>query len=211
VSNNALIPADQAVDLVEQANAIRGLVTQIRQDVVEIGRRLTKCRDDVGHGNWCVWVETEFSWSERTALNYMRVFKLAQSKSANFADLSLPTSALYLLAAPSTPTEVQNEFIERAEAGEVIKLAEVRTRIAASAKTDAPISSKRMPPAAKTLEKFSTASGLLLTVTHNLDDLILPDDFSSASALIALSEIADAAAHFRRFQKRLAAALKAAS
>src|SRR5262249_172303 len=77
-----------------------------------------------GHGNWLPWLNREFGWTDDTALNFMRVYEL--SKSRNFRDLSLPLSALYLLAAPSTPQEARDEIIERAQAGETIPVAEAK-------------------------------------------------------------------------------------
>ena len=81
-------------------------------DVIEIGRRLAECKEHVGHGGWLPWLEREFGWKERTAQNFMQVHALA-SKSAKFADLNVDVSALYLIAAPSTPEEVRTEVIER--------------------------------------------------------------------------------------------------
>jgi hypothetical protein len=88
------------------------------EDVVEIGRRLVACQDIVDHGDWLSWLDREFSWSEATARNYMRLYELAQAKSVNFADLNLPVSALYLIAAPNTPAETCDELLDRAAAGE---------------------------------------------------------------------------------------------
>jgi hypothetical protein len=51
---------------------------------------------------WLPWLDREFGWDERTALNFMRVHQLV-GKNEKFSDLSLPVSGLYLLAAPSTP------------------------------------------------------------------------------------------------------------
>jgi hypothetical protein len=52
------------------------------------------------------WIEAEFEMAERTARNFMNVAERYASKSATVADLA-PT-ALYELAAPSTPEEVVN-------------------------------------------------------------------------------------------------------
>src|SRR5262245_41804252 len=93
--------ATSAQALTEHAAEIRRLGRRVAADVIEIGRRLTECKRLCGHGNWLPWLDREFGWEESTALNHMRVHEL--SKSANFADLSLPISGLYLLAAPSTP------------------------------------------------------------------------------------------------------------
>src|SRR5262245_24389369 len=87
--------------LAEHAAEIRRLGKRVVEDVIQIGRRLSECKRIVGHGNWLPWLEREFRWTDDTALNFMRVYEL--SKSRNFRDLSLPVSALYLLAAPSTP------------------------------------------------------------------------------------------------------------
>ena len=45
---------------------------------------------------------------------------------------TLPRSVLYLLARPSTPDEVREEAIERAEAGERLTLAEVKEKVEAA-------------------------------------------------------------------------------
>src|SRR5262249_4696146 len=60
------------------------------------------------------------------------------SKSANFADLKLPVSALYLLAAPSTSEKVREEVLERAKAGEAMSLAEVKEIISDHEDEDEP-------------------------------------------------------------------------
>ena len=96
---------------------------------IEIGRRLHACRWLTRHGNWADWLRTELGFSEQTALNLIRLYEMAKTKSKNFVDLNVPLSALYLLAAPSTPAEAVDEVFERAERGEVIELAEVRETV----------------------------------------------------------------------------------
>jgi hypothetical protein len=115
--------------LVEHAKAIRTLGQRVVGDVIEIGRRLTEAKKLCGHGNWLPWLKREFGWAENTALNFMRVHALSL-KSANFADLSLPISGLYQLAAPSTPPEVVDEMIDRARSGERVTHAEIAQAIA---------------------------------------------------------------------------------
>jgi hypothetical protein len=66
----------------------------------------------------------------------MRVYEFSKSKSANFADLNLPISALYLLGAPSTPEPVRDEILERAKMGRV-KHEEVKEAITAAKATGA--------------------------------------------------------------------------
>jgi hypothetical protein len=76
-------------------------------------------RDLCGHGGWLPWLEKEFDWSEMTATRYMNLYALSL-KSNTVLDLDFPLGALYLLAARSTPPEVVDNIIERAEAGEEI-------------------------------------------------------------------------------------------
>ena len=95
--------------------AIRQLGKQTIANVIEIGRHLTECKDLVGHRNFGCWLDREFGWAERSAQNFMSVFGLSKSKNANFADLDLPVSAIYLLAAPGTPDQARDEIIERAQ------------------------------------------------------------------------------------------------
>jgi hypothetical protein len=113
--------------LTKHAEAIRSLGKRVVADVIKIGEHLTEAKEICGHGNWLPWLDREFAWKERSARNFMRVFEL--SKSATVADLDIPVRALYLLAAPSTPTPVVEKVIERAKAGEKIGVTEVKDAI----------------------------------------------------------------------------------
>lgn len=114
--------------LAEHVAAIRALGKQTVENVIEIGRRLTECKKIVGHGNWGCWLDREFAWSERSGQRFMQVFKLA--KTDKLAELDLPVSALYLLAAaPETVRKARDEIIERAKAGESVSVAEVKRTI----------------------------------------------------------------------------------
>jgi hypothetical protein len=66
------------------------------EGIVLIGQWLTEAKARLKHGQWLPWLETEFGWAERTARNFMQVH--AAFKSANFADLEIDVSALYLIA-----------------------------------------------------------------------------------------------------------------
>jgi len=112
--------------LAENAESIRKLRERVIGDVIEIGRRLSECKKLLGHGNWLPWIEREFRWSERTARNYILVYELALSKSENFADIAIDVSAVYLLAAPSTPEDARTEVLRRGETGEALPHAEVK-------------------------------------------------------------------------------------
>ena len=135
IAPDKLLPAARgrrraAAELAEHATEIRRLHEQALEDAAEIGVRLIECKKLCAHGQWLGWLEREFGWSDRTALNFIHIYELKQSKSEKFSDLSLPISALYLLAAPSTPEAAKTEVITRAGAGQVT-VAEVKSIIKA--------------------------------------------------------------------------------
>src|SRR5262245_17802923 len=74
--------------LAENAEEIRKLGKRAGADVIEIGRRLTEMKKICGHGNWLPWLQREFGWTNRQALNYMRVHELSL-KFENFSDLRI--------------------------------------------------------------------------------------------------------------------------
>jgi hypothetical protein len=142
------ITTDPVLD--EHANAIRGLRSRIVSDVAEIGCRLSAVKPIVGHGNWLPWLDTEFGWTEQTALNFIRCHEfvegLSNSKSVLNLVLSLPVSVVYMLAAPSTPGPVRDEIMERAKNGPVT-VAEVKSKIAAAKGCKQPAAKNRVRPA----------------------------------------------------------------
>jgi hypothetical protein len=119
--------ADQA--LAEHADSIRKLGSRVIADAIEIGRRLSECKQIVGHGNWLPWLKREFRWSERTARNFISVYEFVRRKSANLADLAIDISSVYLLAAPSTPDQAREAVLSRLESGEALSLAEVKRAV----------------------------------------------------------------------------------
>jgi hypothetical protein len=112
--------------LAAAAARIRTLRKGLIADVIEIGRVLSECKALLVHGQWIAWLNREFQWSERTARNFIASYELAKNESANFADLNLNISSVYLLAAPSTPTKARAEVTRRAQAGESPTYGDVR-------------------------------------------------------------------------------------
>ncbi|MGF1523898.1 MAG: DUF3102 domain-containing protein [Leptolyngbyaceae cyanobacterium] len=103
----------------QKTGEIRERLRRSAQDIWEIGQRLVEVRAQLKHGQFESWLKNEFGWSRRTAYNFIGVYE-AFRESASFAQIDIATSALYLLAAPSTPQSIREEFIERAERGEKI-------------------------------------------------------------------------------------------
>jgi hypothetical protein len=121
---DARLPAPDP--LAQHAEAIRAAGTPIISDVIEIGRHLVEAKKICGQGNWLAWLEEEFRWTNRTALNFMHVYEMASHSKRISNDLDLPLSSLYLLASPSTPEAVRHDVIERATSGEEFSHAEVK-------------------------------------------------------------------------------------
>ena len=102
----------------QRTSEIKERIQRSAQGIIEIGARLSEVRSRLEGNSFDGWLKTEFDWSRRTAYNFIGVHE--QFGRANFAQLDIAASALYLLAAPSTPPEAREEAIERAEAGEKI-------------------------------------------------------------------------------------------
>jgi hypothetical protein len=109
--------------LCETADRIRMRMSRTGKDIVEIGRELIEVKERIGHGKFLPWIDREFGMSEWTARNFMRVAD--RFKSGIIPDL--PATVLYALADRDTPEEVCTEITERAAAGEIVTVDDVRT------------------------------------------------------------------------------------
>lgn len=101
----------------QQTGEIKALMKRTAQDIVEIGQKLVKVKEKLGHGRFGAWLEAEFEWSIQTAKRFMNVAAAFQNQ--QFVDFIAP-SALYELAAPSIPSIARDEALARAKAGESI-------------------------------------------------------------------------------------------
>lgn len=71
--------------------------------ILEIGKRLVEAKEQLSHGEWLPWLEEKVAFSERSAQQYMRLWK-EYGKSATVADLGV-RKALVLLALPESERE----------------------------------------------------------------------------------------------------------
>jgi len=101
----------------QQTGEIRGLMKRTAQGIVEIGQKLIEVKEKLGHGRFLGWLQAEFAWTDETARRFMNV---AQEFGRIPQLVDFAPSALYILAAPSTPKTAREEAIARAEAGESI-------------------------------------------------------------------------------------------
>lgn len=105
----------------QRAERIRQRNQTIALNVWENGRDFYEAQQELAqhrHGCFQEWAEAETGYSIRTVYNFIRVYRTFNH--ANFAQLNFAPSALYMLAAPSTPADAVEEAIERAENGERI-------------------------------------------------------------------------------------------
>ncbi|MBW4506272.1 MAG: DUF3102 domain-containing protein [Scytonematopsis contorta HA4267-MV1] len=104
--------------VMQHTNDIKALMRRTCEDIIRIGQKLLEVKQFLGHGNFMSWLKSEFNWSMSIATKYMQVAK--QFKTVNFTNLNITASALYLIAAPSTPDIVRAEVLNRASCGESI-------------------------------------------------------------------------------------------
>lgn len=108
----------------QRTGEIKERLRRTAQDVWEVGQKLIEVRMQLQHGQFEGWLSAEFGWSRRTAYNFINVYE-AFSESANFAQLDIATSALYKLAAPSTPKSIRQHFLDKAQQGDKITHKEI--------------------------------------------------------------------------------------
>lgn len=122
----AALDSETRIVVQQRTSEIKALMKRAASDIIEIGQKLIEVKARLGHGNFRPWLKIEFDWSQDTAHNFMNV----ASKFGNFPNLDgMAPSALYLLAAPSTPEEARAEAVALAEQGEPITYSRARELI----------------------------------------------------------------------------------
>ncbi|UPJ49904.1 DUF3102 domain-containing protein [Bradyrhizobium sp. 200] len=123
--------------LADITGRIRSAEKQSVANIVEIGRLLELAKEALEHGAFLPWLQSEFAWSERSALNYRRVFHFAEAlkkgkfgRKRDIATLDLTLSALYDLADLANDAVAMPDIF-RDEVLALIKLA-LKTRVSRS-------------------------------------------------------------------------------
>ena len=105
----------------QYTSEIKDLMRLTAENIISIGQKLTLVKSQLGHGSFQKWLRTEFEWSEQTARQFMQVYRWSSTiENKNLVFSELGTSALYLLAAPSTPPEAREEILGLVDGGEKI-------------------------------------------------------------------------------------------
>ncbi|NCC37075.1 MAG: DUF3102 domain-containing protein, partial [Chloroflexia bacterium] len=139
-----MLDTETRIVVQQRTGEIKGLMRKAAQDIIDIGQKLIDVNGRLPGAQFDAWLSAEFAWSRRTAFNFIGVTR--QFGSANFALDHVAPSALYLLAAPSTPDEAREEALARAATGEPIThktakaiIEEVRQPPASAALDEAPL------------------------------------------------------------------------
>jgi hypothetical protein len=137
------LPIEIRADAKAAAERIR---ERFRHAYLQAGLDLIATKKALGHGHFVAWLKAEFDMTERSAERYMQCARWAEDKSDILSELT--PSAVYQLAAPSTPPAVQEAVLLRAAAGERVKVAEIN-RLIADARQEARDEQRRAEDAAR--------------------------------------------------------------
>lgn len=152
----------------EQARELKERLQRSAQDIWEIGQKLAQVRSHLKQrGQFESWLKAEFDLSRRTAYNFINVYESFR-ESANFAQSNIATSALYLLASPSTPLAIRNQFIQQASTGAKITYQDIREAVSKEKLKRSPVSSQLEPKMPATTRNSPGAITAKLTVTEAL-------------------------------------------
>ncbi len=111
--------------LEEEYTSLRHLLRRTAQDLVTIGHRLTSVKEGLAHQEFLVFIAA-LGLSRPTAYRWMAAANAAIGCSHVE---NIETSALYALSAKTTPDEVREAFLARADAGHRVTLQEVQTTL----------------------------------------------------------------------------------
>ncbi len=97
---------------------IKNRLRRCAQDIYVIGYNLCQIKQKLKHGEFRIWLKTEFDWSVSAANKFMHVSQRFHLD--DLEEVEISPSALYMLAAPSTPQEVRTQALNKAKEGQTI-------------------------------------------------------------------------------------------
>lgn len=109
----------------EQYGTLRHLLTRTTHDLVTIGRILEDVKGGLAHQEFLAFIDA-LGLSRATAYRWMAAASIAVG--CSHVENVEPT-ALYALAAKSTPEEVRTDFLAQADAGHRVTLQEVQATL----------------------------------------------------------------------------------
>lgn len=121
LSGPAIKRCESAVERIDK------LQRRMSGDIITIGSELLAVKERLEHGQFGEWIKHHFGWSQPTASRMMQAADAF--KSFNLNNLTIDTSALYLLSSDKCPDELRESMLERAEKGERITHAKVKEEL----------------------------------------------------------------------------------
>ncbi len=119
VEESKIVQEELIVSKIQQSKELA--MNTFFQCALEIGKCLTDAKSIIKHGEWTNWLKERVQFSERTAQNYMKIYKETEAngspllKTQAFADLGY-AQVLEIL---SLPGEMQEEFLTLHDAREM--------------------------------------------------------------------------------------------
>ena len=111
----------------------KSCLKRMAQDIVELSQIAHEYHTEFGYQDYIVWVKEDLGLSETYGKNILNVYK---NFGAQCAVDNISSSALRLLAAPSTPEPARQEAITKAEAGQTVTHADAKELVEAHKKID---------------------------------------------------------------------------
>jgi len=122
----ALEQADQQ-NLWDATKRIQKAIRTSAEFIIQIGGDLLTIKEILPHGLFELFIEDNFEFSSTSAKRFMQVHERF-NKTPILGDLVSPSS-LYTLVGPNVPGSVVNRAIETIEAGEQVKLVDIKAWI----------------------------------------------------------------------------------
>jgi hypothetical protein len=124
----AVLTVDELPDDVRaHTRRVQALMTEVKEKICEIGAHLNEVKEQLEPGQWLRWLEAYCQLSERTAQRWMKAAATFEGDYERAA--KLPEGVIYALAARSTPPEVREAILAKADAGEHLEVKLVREMI----------------------------------------------------------------------------------
>jgi hypothetical protein len=149
----SFLDVDSQIKIRLLTSEINSIAKRMASDVVEIGGKLAEVKDRLGSGDrFKAYLEAELGWSERQAYNFMAVWQ--KFANANFSIQNIATSALYLLAAASTPASAVENVKQLVAEGHHVSHDEAKTIIEIHKQAEA----EQSPPLFEPLDEEASES-----------------------------------------------------
>ncbi len=121
------LAADAAAELRQKAERVLGLFTATTSNKIQIGAELRAIKSQL-RGQFTDFIDRELGISVKTAQRCMRISKFAEGKSDTVS--LLPPSTALILALKSTPPQIVEQVIARAQSGDIVRESVVKKMIA---------------------------------------------------------------------------------